>query len=472
MRFGIIGSGFGAVAVAAQLLEHGHHDIRLWERDQQLGGVWRDNTYPGAGCDVPSPLYSFSFDVNRTWKRRYALQPEIHAYLRRVAEKRGIAARIRFGHEVVAARWREDDQNWSVTFADGATDEVDVVISAVGQLSEPRLPAIEGLDTFAGDWFHSARWRHDLDLRGRRIAAIGIGASAIQYVPHLADQAASLTLFQRSANYILPKPDTALPRWYRPMIWAERPFWWMFGEQFSRGLDEDSLAGRIIARVARGQLRRQVSDPALRERLTPDYPVGCKRILFSNDFYPALGRDHVTVTDAAVERIVAEGVVTADGRLHEADTVVFGTGFATQDFVNSIAITGREGTDLATLWSEGAFAHLGMYVPQFPNLFLAYGPNTNLGGGSIIYMLEAQARHMRQTADRLRAGGHRTVEVRADVARDFDEQTQERLARSVWGDCDSWYRHPSGRITSNWPGSTAPYARRTKQLDPGEFAWR
>ncbi|EFQ83847.1 hypothetical protein HMPREF0063_10563 [Aeromicrobium marinum DSM 15272] len=468
---GIIGSGFGAIGTAVELTRAGHDDVRLWERSDDLGGVWRDNTYPGAGCDVPSPLYSYSFAVNTAWSRRYALQPEIHDYLARVADDFGIRPCIRFGHEVVSAHWQEADSQWEVGFASGATERVDILISAVGQLSEPRLPAIPGIEDFAGTSFHSARWDHDADLDGKRIAAVGIGASAIQYVPHLAERAEQLTLFQRSANYILPKPDGPLPRWYRAMTRLERGVWWFFGEQFSRGLDDHSRVGRVNRKVALEHLRRGVPDPELRRTLTPDYPIGCKRILFSNNFYRTVSRPDVDVVGDRITRITPTGVETADGTHHEVDAIVYGTGFDAQDFLSSIDVIGPGGRRLAEQWSEGAHAYLGMYVPGFPNLLVSYGPNTNLGGGSIIYMLEAQARHMRQVVDRLVAERHRTVEVRAEVEAEFDRSLQARLATSVWGNCDSWYRHPSGRITSNWPGATHPYARRTRQLEPEEFAW-
>lgn len=468
---GIIGSGFGGIAVAAELLSHGHHDVRLWERGDDIGGVWRDNTYPGAGCDVPSPLYSYSFAVNTRWSKRYALQPEIRDYLHRVADEYGITPRVQLGREVVSAHWQDDEQAWDVGFADGVVERVDVLVSAVGQLSEPRLPAIEGIDDFAGESFHSARWDHEVDLRGKRVAAVGVGASAIQYVPHVADEAARLTLFQRSANYILPKPDGPLPRWWRPGIRLERPLWWTFGEQFSRGLDEGSLVGGIEKKVALAHLRRQVRDPRLRELLTPDYPIGCKRILFSNNFYPTLERDHVDVVADRIVRVHPQGVETADGTIHEVDVIIYGTGFASQDFLDSIDVRGTGGEALAKRWAKGARAHLGIYVPGFPNLFVSYGPNTNLGGGSIIYMLEAQARHMRQVLDRMEAGEYDAVDVRPEVEAEYDQQVQERLESSVWGSCDSWYRHPSGRITSNWPGSTHPYHRRVRAMEPKDFAW-
>ena len=468
---GIIGSGFGAIATAVELTQNGHENVHLWERSAELGGVWRDNTYPGAGCDVPSPLYSFSFAVNKDWSRRYALQPEILDYLRRTAADFGITPRVRFEHEVVAAHWDEDALQWEVTFAHGATERVDILISAVGQLSRPRLPNIPGIDDFSGEQFHSAQWRHDLDLTGTKVAAVGVGASAIQYAPHLAEQAGHLTLFQRSANYILPKPDGPLPHWWRAMIRPERGFWWTLGEQFSRGLDLSSRTGRTIGKICELHLRKTVKDPQTRAALTPDYPLGCKRILFSNDFYPTVNRSDVTLESSAINRILTEGIETADGHVHEADVIVYGTGFDSQDFLSSIDITGTGGRKLAAHWADGAHAYLGMYVPGFPNLLISYGPNTNLGGGSIIYMLEAQARHMRQVLDRLEAGRWQTVEVTEEAERELDTATQERLGSSVWGQCDSWYRHASGRITSNWPGSTKPFERRTQHLAPEDFAW-
>ena len=471
MRIGIIGSGFGALAVAIELSKAGHDDLTLWERADSLGGVWRDNTYPGAGCDVPSPLYSFSYEPNSRWKRRYALQDQILEYLEHVADTYDIARHIRFGHEVVAARWDETAATWTVTFGDGSIDSVDVLVPAVGQLSRPVLPPIPGVDDFAGDSFHSAQWDHDVDLHGKRVVVVGAGASAIQFVPHVAAEASDVTIFQRTPNYILPKPDGPFPRWYRPAIRLERPLTWLFGEQFSRGLDDESRVGRLQQAVALRHLRKGVDDPDLREKLTPDYPIGCKRILFSNNFYPTLSQSHVHVETSRIERITATGVVTADGTEHGADVIVYGTGFDSQDFLSSIDITGTDGRKLDEQWADGARAYLGIYVPHFPNLLVSYGPNTNLGGGSIIYMLEAQARHMRQALDRLRDNGHRTVEVTTTAEEVYDQGVQAELSHSTWAHCDNWYRHPSGRITSNWPGSTHPYAKRTRTLEPEAFTW-
>lgn len=475
---GIIGSGFGALAVAIELQKAGHTDLRLWERSESIGGVWRDNTYPGAACDVPSPLYSFSFEPNPDWSSRYALQPQILDYLRATADKYGITPLVQTGREVVAAHYDETDASWTVRFADGEEQDVDILVTAVGQLSQPVLPRIPGVETFGGTSFHSARWDHDVDLTGQRVAVVGTGASAIQFIPHVAEQAVSVTVFQRTPSYILPKPDQTFGRHYRRALRhvpgalrSERATWWTFGEQFSRGLDDDSTVGKVISKVALQHLKARVKDPVLRAKLTPDYPVGCKRILFANSYYPAIVQPHVDLVTEAITQVVPEGVVTADGVTHEVDVIIYATGFDAQEFLESIDITGVGGQKLATQWADGARAYLGIYVPHFPNLLVTYGPNTNLGGGSIIYMLEAQARHMRQAIDRLEAGSYRSIEVTEEAEEAYDQEVQGRLTHSVWAHCDSWYRHASGRITSNWPGSTHPYAQRTKALEPDAFEW-
>lgn len=475
---GIIGSGFGALAVAVELKKAGHDDLRLWERSTDIGGVWRDNTYPGAGCDVPSPLYSYSFEPNPDWSRRYALRDEIHAYIKKVAGKYGITPLVQFDREVVAATFDDDKADWTVTFADGQKQTVDILISAVGQLSRPRLPAIKGIESFEGTSFHSAEWDHSFDPKGKKIAVVGAGASAIQFVPHLADDAGELHVFQRSANYIMPKPDSPYHSLHKTLYHRvpftqqiERGGIWTVMEQFARGLDETSRVGKVNKAIAMHHLKGQVKDPELRAKLTPDYPMGCKRILFSNNYYPALAKPHVDLITASITEITPRGVLTSDGVEHEVDTIIYGTGFDAQDFLESIDIAGAGGQKLASQWSQGARAYLGMYVPNFPNLFVTYGPNTNLGGGSIIYMLEAQAAHMRQVIDRMAAGNYSSAEVTKAADEAYDADIQSRLDHSVWGHCESWYRHESGRITSNWPGATLPFAKRTKTLEPEAFAW-
>ena len=475
---GIIGSGFGGVAVAVEMLRGGHDDIRLWERSDDMGGVWRDNTYPGAGCDVPSPLYSFSYEPNPNWTRRYALQQEIHDYLRRVADKYGVTPRISYGRRVTGAAWDAGATRWTVTFAGGSTESVDVLVSAVGQLSDPKVPSIPGVETFEGPSFHSAQWDHGADIHDRTVAVIGTGASAVQLVPHLVRDGERVVVFQRSPNYLLPKPDMPYKKWHTNMFHRvpaiqrlERGGIWTFMEQFARGLDAASPVGKVNHAIAMRHLHAQVKDPELRAKLTPDYPIGCKRILFSNDFYPALAEPTVEVIAEAVTEVRPHGIVDATGREHPADVVVYAIGFEGQDFLSSIDVTGIDGEKLATRWADGARAYLGMYVPGFPNLFVTYGPNTNLGGGSVIYMLEAQARHMRQVVDRMEAGRYGRVEVTAETDDAYDLELLEKLDHSVWTSCVNRYQHSSGRITSNWPGATLPFARRTRTLEPAEFAW-
>jgi cation diffusion facilitator CzcD-associated flavoprotein CzcO len=475
---GIIGSGFGGLSVAIELQNAGYTDLRLWERADAIGGVWRDNTYPGAACDVPSPLYSFSYEPCTDWSTRYAGQPEILRYIRTTAEKYGITPRVQLNRDVVAARYDEETATWTVRFSDDTEQTVDLLVSAVGQLSHPVLPAIEGIDTFEGISFHSARWDHDVDLSGLRVAVVGTGASAIQFIPHLAAEVAELTVFQRTPSYILPKPDQTFGPTYQRVLRtvpgahrAERAGWWGVAEQFSRGLDDDSAVGKTICAAATRHMTMKIKDPVLRAKLTPDYPVGCKRILFANSYYPAIAQPHVQLVTERIARITPTGLVTTEGTVHEVDVIIHATGFDAQEFLESIDITGASGQKLAGQWIDGAHAYLGIYVPNFPNLFLSYGPNTNLGGGSIIYMLEAQARHIRQTVDRMHAGSFRTVEVTARAEQAYDHEVQGRLSHSVWAHCDSWYRHASGRITSNWPGSTHPYAQRTRTLEPDAFEW-
>jgi cation diffusion facilitator CzcD-associated flavoprotein CzcO len=414
----VIGAGFGGLGAARALRRAGIADITVLERADAVGGVWRDNTYPGAACDVPSPLYSWSWSLNPTWSHRYSPQSEILAYLERAAGEAGLLDLVRRGQEVCEAAYDEATAVWSVRTTDGTAYEAEVLVSAVGQLSDPVVPDLPGLESFAGPAFHSARWRHDVPLEGARVAVVGTGASAIQFVPAIVDRVASLTVFQRSAPYVVPKPDTE----YRPfhhrlldrhpvVMRGERGATFHLTELLNRALGGDSaIAAPFMAtmrRVWKAQLRLQVKDAALRARLEPDYPIGCKRILFSNDWYPALARDHVEVVTDAVTAVEPGGVVSADGHRHEADVLIWGTGFAATDFLRTIRVTGRDGVELHDVWKDGASAYLGIGVPGFPNLFCVYGPNTNLGGSSIIGMMEAQAGWIAQVVRRVAEGDRR-----------------------------------------------------------------
>ncbi|KZM68981.1 flavin-containing monooxygenase [Nocardia terpenica] len=472
----VIGAGFGGLGMAAELRRAGFDDFLVLERAADLGGVWRENTYPGAACDVPSPLYSFSYEPKPDWPHRFSGRADIHGYLRDVADRRGLLPHLRFGVEVAEAAFDEANGRWVVRATDGTEYTAAVLISAVGQLSRPRLPDIPGRETFRGPSFHSARWDHAVPLAGSRVAVIGTGASAIQFVPAIAPLVDRLTVFQRTAAWVVKRTD----REYRPMHHfllrhvpglrlTQRLWVWVLLEFLSLGLASVPPIRRIAAWMGTRSLREGIPDPALRAKLTPDYPVLCKRVLFSNEYYPALTRPNVAVETTPIEAIVPEGVRTADGAVHEADVIVYGTGFKGSEFLWPMRIRGRGGRELGDAWADGAHAYLGIAVPEFPNLFLLYGPNTNLGIGSIVAMLESQARYIRQALAYLSAHPGHTLTVRPDTARAFDTHIQQRLGRTPWTSCSSWYRNAAGRITNNWPGTVTAYRRRTRRFDPRDY---
>ncbi|CAM2810142.1 4-hydroxyacetophenone monooxygenase [Mycobacterium intermedium] len=466
----VIGAGFGGLAAAYELSKDGLADVTVLEKADDIGGVWRDNTYPGAACDVPSNLYSYSFARKNDWKRRYAEQPDILSYINDTADRFGLRGLIRTGVEVTSAEYDDSTVTWRVTTSNGDTYEADVLIPAVGQLSRPAFPGIPGLDSFSGPSFHSAEWRHDVDLTGKCIAVIGTGASAIQFVPRIRETAGHVTVFQRSAPYVIPKPDRA----YTPahhgafqrvpgFAAAMRGVIWELSEFMGLALVKAAPLARVLKGLAAANLKHHIKDPVLRAKLTPDYPIGCKRVLFSNDWYPALACDNVDVETEHIVEVTPTGVRTADGRLHEVDVIIYGTGFKATEFLAPMTVTGRNGLDLQAEWADGARAHLGIAVPGFPNMFLIYGPNTNLGSSSIILMMEQQAGYIRQIVEELaRRGTGRAFEVWRSVAEMYDAEIQSRLERGVWSQCSSWYRTASGRVTTNWPGLVHEYQRRTR----------
>jgi cation diffusion facilitator CzcD-associated flavoprotein CzcO len=472
----VVGAGFGGVGMAAQLLRAGLHDVTVLERGNRVGGVWAANTYPGAACDVPASLYSYSFAPKTDWTRRYPPQAEIRDYLEDVARRSGVHERIRFGVEVTDARFDDARARWVLTLADGRTHETVVLVTACGQLSRPAVPPIPGRETFAGTAFHSSGWRHHHDLTGRRVAVVGTGASAIQFVPHVAGRAASTTLFQVDAPHVIPKPD----RPYSPRLRAafrrvpgllalNRAATYAQYEARALGFTRWPGLMNLIDRQAKGHLATQVADPELRARLRPQGVPGCKRILLSDDYYPALAGPSVEVVMSAIAGIRPSAVVTADGREHPVDTIIWGTGFRATEFLVPMTVTGADGRNLRTEWRDGAEAYLGITVAGFPNLFLLYGPNTNLGHNSIVYMLESQIRYVVQAVRRLAAGAA-TVEVRPEVQRRFVDWVQRRIHETVWDrGCTSWYRTASGRNTTNWPDFTFAYRARTRRFDPSDY---
>jgi cation diffusion facilitator CzcD-associated flavoprotein CzcO len=476
-RVAIIGSGFGGLAAAVRLAQAGVTDLVVFEKSSDVGGVWRENTYPGAACDVPSHLYSLSFAPKADWSRRFAPQAEIHQYLRDVARDFDVLRHIRFNTEVLAAAFDEEGGTWRLTLSGGHEHEADVLIAATGQLSRPSTPDIPGLARFEGTLFHSAEWDHGHDLTGERVAVLGTGASAIQFVPAMAPRTARLSVFQRSAPYVLPKPDRAY-RDRAKTAFARIPGLLRLsreGNYFSnelRSLGFNTEPRLLFAHKSRYRkhLREVVPDRALREKLTPSDPMGCKRILMSNDWYQALQLPQVDVVTEGISEIRPRSIVTADGTEREVDTIVLGTGFAATEFLVPMRITGRDGRDLHDQWKHGASAYLGTVVPGFPNLFVLYGPNTNLGHNSILVMLEAQIGWVVQGVRALMDGRARWLDVRRDVAEAFDAWVQERVGHTVFaGGCRSWYLTESGRNTQNWPASTLTFRRRLRRFRLEDF---
>ncbi|MEU4619924.1 NAD(P)/FAD-dependent oxidoreductase [Actinoplanes sp. NPDC023801] len=471
-RIAIIGAGFGGVAVAAELLKAGFTDIVVLEKADRIGGVWRDNAYPGCACDVPAPLYSYSFALNPGWSRRYPPHDEILAYLEDVADRSGVSGLVRLGAEVASARWAGG--TWAISLADGEQLDADVLIPAVGQLSRPSIPALPGADTFAGVAVHTAHWTSGVPIEGGRVAVVGTGASAIQLVPAIAGRAAHIDVYQRTAPWTVPKPDRRYSR-FRKAAYRRIPALMLLSRAATWGLTlvpgaalrGNRAANGFIRAYAWVQRRWQIRDPELRAKVTPDEAMGCKRLLFTNAWLPTLARPDVDLITEKIVAVTPAGIRTADGVEHPCDILVYGTGFAATEFLVPIEVTGQDGHRLAGEWRDGAHAYLGLAVPGFPNMFLVYGPNTNTGNTSVIYFHEAQARWITQAVRAVAAGD--TLAVRPDVAAGYDSEIQSRLAGSVWTTCQSWYRTATGRVVTNWPGKAKEYRRRTATLNRADF---
>ncbi|MEX6503325.1 flavin-containing monooxygenase [Pseudomonas zhanjiangensis] len=473
----IIGSGFGGLGLAIRLQQAGIDDFLLLEKAGEVGGTWRDNSYPGAACGVPSHLYSFSFAPKTDWTRKYAPQAEILEYLRECVERYRLRPRIRFGCEVMAAVFDEPAGLWRVSLANGEVLAARLLVSACGQLNRPAIPALPGIERFQGQAFHSARWRHELDLAGQRVAVIGTGASAIQFVPQLQPKVAQLTLFQRSAAYVNAKPDRAYRAWELATLRR-----WPWLQRLDRALKYLHHEARALAFVSwpwlmkplqwgfRRHLARSMADPEKRAQLLPDYPMGCKRILISNDYYPALAQANVRIVDEAIAEVRERAIVTVDGQEHPCDLLIYATGFASTEFLAPMRIVGRNGLELARAWREGAEAYKGISVSGFPNLFILYGPNTNLGHNSIIYMLESQFDYVLGCIEAMQRQGLRYLDVKPEVQRGYNQRIQAGIQHTVWNQgCSSWYKTSSGKHTNNWPGYTFTYRRLTRAPELSDY---
>jgi cation diffusion facilitator CzcD-associated flavoprotein CzcO len=441
-----------------------------------LGGTWFYNSYPGCACDVPSHLYSFSYHQRRDWSRLCSPQQEIHDYLAEVAQQNDVLRLIDTDRTVTSCRWDETASRWRVDTEQGDVYESDAIVLATGQLHQPALPPIEGADDFAGHSFHSSRWDHDYELAGKRVAVVGTGASAVQFVPQVAEEAGRLTVFQRTGNWFLPRRNRVYPPLARaairfvPGLQAfRRQFMFEYCESLTAAIRHPNTFGRLLALRSAGFMRLQLRDPEIRRKAWPDYTFGCKRVLFSSDFLPALQRSNVELVTEPIARVVREGIVTDDGKLHELDAIIWGTGFRTTQFMLPMEVRGVAGSVLAQEWAGGAHAYLGMTVPRFPNMFLMYGPNTNTSGGSIIFYLEAQAAYIRQALQQLRRRRAAAIEVRADVEARSDRALQARFAGTAWTRCKSWYRDEQGRIVANWPGYMREYLDAARMLKASDF---
>jgi cation diffusion facilitator CzcD-associated flavoprotein CzcO len=483
----IIGAGFSGLGMAIELKRAGVHDFVLLEKAGDVGGTWRENTYPGCACDIMSLLYSFSFEPKSDWSRLYPQQEEILSYLRHCADKYGIRPHIRFGTEVTGAEYDDATGNWRVsTTASGPASGTSAgeqvltaraVIAGMGPLHLPKIPDISGLSEFQGKVFHSAGWDHDYDLSGKRVAVIGTGASAIQFVPQIAPEVAQLHVFQRTPPWVMPKPDRALAaaehrmmRKAPPLQRAIRSLVYWTQESLIVGFTHPRLIKHVEG-LARRHLRRQVPDPGLRAKLVPDYTIGCKRILVSNDYYPTLNRENVELVTDPVKEVGKDWILTGDGTRRQVDAIIFGTGFHVADAFDNSHIIGANGLKIQDAWRDGIEAYLGMTVAGFPNLFLLLGPNSGLGHNSMVFMVQAQARYVRQCLQLLQKNGSRQIEVRPEVQREFNRDIQGRLREAVWGagGCMSWYLDENGVNRAAWPGSTVSYWLRTRRMRRSDY---
>ena len=474
----VIGAGFAGLGTAIKLDEAGRTDFVVVDKGDSVGGTWRDNTYPGAACDVPSQLYSFSFAPNPSWSRSFSPQPEIHAYLQDVAQRAGVLDRFHFGVTVQDASWDETDQQWTVSTTAG-TVVADVVISGSGGLSEPKNPEIKGIDDFAGEIFHTARWNHDFDLTGKRVAIIGTGASAIQVIPEIAEQVAHLDVYQRTAPWVMPRHDrgyTAIERFgfrfipglqklYRTAIYWGR-------ETYVPAFTWQPKILAPVQAIAEGNIKKGISDPVLRAKVTPDFQMGCKRILISNSYYPALARDNVEVITDGIAEITENGVVTRDGVAREIDCLIVATGFYTTDQPIAHHIKGREGRTLGDEWAaNGMASYKGTTTAGFPNLFQIVGANTGLGHSSMVFIIESQIAYILSALDQMDARGITAVEPKRAAQQAWNADLQRRMKRTVWstGGCASWYLDEHGRNTTLWPRTTFAFRSLLKEFDLDQY---
>jgi cation diffusion facilitator CzcD-associated flavoprotein CzcO len=475
----IIGAGFSGLGMAIKLREAGWNSFLILEKSSEIGGTWWDNRYPGCACDIPSHLYSFSFEPSADWTRMYPGQQEIHDYMKRCVERHALAPHLRLNTAFQDAVWEEAAASWRVTTVDGARIKARVLISGMGALHVPSFPSIPGLDRFAGPSFHSSAWNFDVDLEGKRVAVIGTGASAIQFVPQIAKRVGKLHLFQRTPAWILPRMDFPLSEKWRnrfrtlPLLrWAFRQFlFWRQEVRVFAFLGNQTLR-RLFEKFGRGHLARQVKDAKLQSALTPNYHLGCKRILVSDDFYPSLNRSNVELVTDGIEEVREHSIITKGGTERPVDVLIYGTGFRATEPLIGARIVGRSGAEIHHVWQRRMSAYLGITVNDFPNFFILLGPNTGLGHNSVVLMIEAQIRYVMTCLQLMKRRDQRVMEVRPEVQQTFVEDIYRRMRRTVWlsGGCHSWYQdQETGEITTLWPGSVVSYLRRTSSVSPSDY---
>lgn len=477
MKVAIIGSGFGGLGMAYSLRKSGVDSIAILEKADDLGGTWRENTYPGCGCDVPSHFYSYSFEPHYPWTWRYARQDQILEYQHHVARKYDLEKHIRYRSEVQSAVYDNARSIWTLTLKDGSTLEAESVISAVGQLHQAAYPNIPGRESFKGKTFHSSHWDHSYALEGKTVAVIGTGASAVQFLPEIAPKVKTLKLFQRSPGWTFPKVEKQFSKFERwlldtfPVVHdLDRLRIFLICELLAAAYNGNRLLAWLVTSVSKLQARWQLSDPALRKKLRPDFSIGCKRILLTNAWLPTLARPNVEVVDDAIAEITPTGVRTADGQLREVDAIIYGTGFKATQFLTPMTVKGRDGVDLHEQWGKGASAYLGMAIPGFPNFFVLYGPNTNVGSGSIIFMLEQQQNYIAKLMKQRSLNKWRSIEVTASAHSKYHREMQERSEGTTYADnCQSWYKTADGVNTNNWVGSMIEFRRRCAEPIASDF---
>lgn len=472
----VVGAGFSGICAGIQLKKLGIADFVILEKAHRVGGTWRENTYPGAACDVPSHLYSYSFAPNPRWSRAYGSQAEILSYLEHVADKYGLRSHLRFNQHVTSAKFDDATGSWRVTTAGGEALVARALLLGNGALHIPSFPGIAGLDDFKGKRFHSARWDHDYDLSGKRVAVVGTGASAIQFVPQIQKQVARLDLYQRTAPWVVPKRDReikAVEQWMLANVpgahWLRRTSLYWLMESRVIGFAYQPKVNELIERLVKRYLREQIQDPAMLAKLTPTYRFGCKRVLISNDYYPALQQSNVDVITDPIERITERGVRTRDGVERDVDALILGTGFRVTEYLSSIEVVGLDGAELNREWQRSLRNYLGITVSGFPNLFLLMGPNTGLGHNSMIFMIEAQARYAANAIAAMREKQIASIDVKPNVEAAFRRELTAKMKNTVWTTgCSSWYQTPDGEVFL-WPGATVDYWLRTRAVNLDDY---